>query len=216
MAYSVQETVNKVKLLLEKIGAAGFIDVVKIDVGSSGNESGPVCAANPLPVTAPSAIPVSGTVAVTDSVPLTVTGAGGTFPISVAAPLSVRRADAAQVGAEAEPAWANSAGVLTEVDTAIDLTGVAISPHGGIYIIVKNPSTETALAGELLIEWKEGATARFGKLAAFTIAQNNGAGGEVFIFDGALSPGKLRLALKNSSALGGGGAFKAHVQIWAF
>lgn len=149
-----------------------------------------------------------------DVVKLDIGALGATSgPVGLTNPLPVRRAPATLLN-DTTVTWANSAAALTEKVVDLDISAVAISPNGGLLVIVRNPSTETALAGELRNTYVDGSTTRYSKLSAFVVASSN-ADGESFLFDSGLLAAQ-RVSLKNSTGLDGSGGFTARVQAWAF
>jgi len=161
-----------------------------------------------------------GTLGSLEAVKIDIGAAGATSgPVGLSNPLPVRRAGAAVIQ-DATVSWSNSAAANSENTVDLDLSSAALSPNGGLIVIVRNPSTETALAGELRVAYSDGATTRYAKLAPFTVSTNNAVGGtsadgEAFAFDGALLATQ-RISLKNSTALDSSGGFTARVQAWVF
>lgn len=112
--------------------------------------------------------------------------------------------------------WANSSPLNTE--RTIDLTGpknFARSVSAGLLVVVRNPSAITALAGESRVQYLDGATTRYAKLSAWTVARGN-ADGEAFLVDGGVLGDGCRIALQNTTVLGGADTFTVRVVVYAF
>lgn len=112
--------------------------------------------------------------------------------------------------------WANSAAANTEVVVDLGVPGSVPRPAGAaLLVIVRNPSSVTALAGESRVAFDDGGSEQQAKLASFTVARANG-GGEGFLVDGGLLGRGGKIALRNSTVLGGSDGFTARVSVWSF
>ncbi len=112
--------------------------------------------------------------------------------------------------------WANSD--LAATEKLIDLgspDAVSRQPSPGLLVIVRNPSTETDLAGEVRVRYDDGGTTRYATLGTFTATRANG-DGQAFLIDGGLLAAGGQVSLKNAAQVGGSGAFSARVVVYAF
>jgi hypothetical protein len=115
--------------------------------------------------------------------------------------------------------WASSIG--SGIEVTVDLDNMPANMRVGrlLLVLVRNPSTITALTGQIQVEWNDGSL-RFadvsgpGGPSTFTVNANNG-GGQAFFVDGGLLAAGGRLSMRNNTALGGGQGFAASVQVYA-
>lgn len=118
----------------------------------------------------------------------------------------------AQKLADGTLTWANSAAVNTEKTLVVDPPSKQ-GMEATLLIIVRNPSTVTALNGQAQVTYDDGGTTRYAKLATFTAAAGNG-DGEAFIVDGGMLADGARISVKNATVLGGADGFSASVEVW--
>jgi hypothetical protein len=118
-------------------------------------------------------------------------------------------------------AWANSAAVNTEktLDIAPTADKTEVDPSNTILIIVRNPSSVTAINVAVKNKYTDpnGSTTRYAKLTSFTAAvvgTDPDDGGEAFLVQGATLGLGCRLSLKNTVVLGGSDGFTASVQVY--
>ena len=133
-------------------------------------------------------------------------------PLPVALPASASVASTTAV-------WANSAAVNTETYTA--LTQPSPNPGRLLLVIVRNPSTVTALTGKVRVRYQDpvGGTTRYADysspagVSTFTVGVNNGDGQAFLVDGGLLTTGQVMLS--NNTVLGGSDGFTASVQVHA-
>lgn len=110
--------------------------------------------------------------------------------------------------------WADSAGSGTEKQVAVPLPEVQ-PPNAKYLVIVRNPSTETALTVD--VEGKEAGWSGSDRFPAHTAEQasipTDTPDGKAFLVEGWLLGDAGRLTLSNDSALSSTGGFTADVRV---
>lgn len=127
-----------------------------------------------------------------------------------------RGGDASSLVTSRTVAWANNDVASTE--KTVDLgspDAVSRQPFPGLLVIVRNPSTETDLSGEIRVKYDDGGTTRYAKLSTFTAVRAN-ADGEAFLIDGGILAAGGQISLKNVTQVGAAGNFSARVSVYAF
>jgi len=189
VAYDTHETTSGLLILIDPQSEGNF-EVVKLDVGESGESAGPVSEARPMPVMAPDALPVDFD--------------GQMEVVLPAAGAAIHSSDCV---------WANSAAANTAVTKDIDLSSVVLSPGGGLLIVVKNPSGFTALNGKVQVGVNYGSGTEYADFATFDIDDDNG-GGQAIPVDPLLTA-SLRVSLSNATGLGSTQGFTAKLRVFA-
>lgn len=114
-------------------------------------------------------------------------------------------------------AWANSATANTQKTVDLPAFGGDTDVRNDLLlVIVRNPSSVTAVAGTANAKYLDPAdssTTRYAKVTSFTAAAANG-DGEAFLIQGATLGQGGRLILQNATVLGGSDGFTASVQAW--
>lgn len=111
--------------------------------------------------------------------------------------------------------WANSAAANTVQTASVTFSSDRVyAVARSLLVIVRNPSTQTALNGVVQVQYTSGST-RYSKLSGseFTVVQNNGSlvdgDGEAFLIDGGIMGQGIRIWLSNVTALSSSGTFGA-------
>ena len=120
-------------------------------------------------------------------------------------------------------AWANNAAAGSEGTggpLALEVTGA--NPGHMLVVFVRNPSTETALTGQVKLAWTPSGLGEQmadlslpGGRSTFTVLADNDPGGQAWLIDGGILAAGGQLSLKNNTLVGASGAFTAHVQVHA-
>jgi hypothetical protein len=110
-------------------------------------------------------------------------------------------------------AWANSAAANTTVTNSVTFGSDRVHAVGRrLLVIVRNPSSQTSLAGDVQVQYVDNVTTRYAYLYDFVAAVTATNGdGEAWLFEGGIMGAGIRIALANQTALNGSGAFSARV-----
>lgn len=112
--------------------------------------------------------------------------------------------------------WANSAAANTVQTASVTFSSDRVyAPSRALCVIVRNPSSQTALNGITQVQYTDNVTTRYAALALFTVGVTATNGdGEAFLMDGGIMGQGIRIALSNATTLNSSGTFSARVVVY--
>jgi hypothetical protein len=112
--------------------------------------------------------------------------------------------------------WANSAASGTAQTASVTFGSDRVFATGrALCVIIRNPSTQTALNGVAQVQYTDNVTTRYAALAPFTVdvAATNG-DGQAYLIDGGIMGQGIRISLSNVTTLNSSGTFSARIVVY--
>jgi hypothetical protein len=112
--------------------------------------------------------------------------------------------------------WANSAASGTTQTASVTFGSDRVfAPSRALCVIVRNPSSQTALNGVAQVQYTDNVTTRYAALAPFTVdATAVNGDGQAYLVDGGIMGQGIRISLSNATALNSSGTFSARVVVY--